>query len=143
VLEIALTGGLVSVILGTAPQAQNVGSTGALGVGAYIALAGLWAAPVSGTWMNPARSCGPALVSGADWPAYWVYVAGPVVGAIIAVGCAVILRGRGGDPTARVAASGKLGPTGPACDPAAVDRRGETVRVGFLWSCRGEITQSA
>jgi aquaporin Z len=111
VLEIALTGGLVSVILGTASQAQNVGSAGALGVGAYIALGGLWAAPVSGTSMNPARSFGPALVSG-DWTAYWVYVAGPLIGAIIAVGCAVILRGHGGDPTARVAASGKLGPTG-------------------------------
>ena len=46
-LEIALTGGLVSVILGTSSQAQNVGSVGALGVGGYVALAGLWAAPVS------------------------------------------------------------------------------------------------
>ena len=108
VLEIALTGGLVSVILGTASQAQNVGSVGALGVGGYIALAGLWAAPVSGTSMNPARSFGPALVSG-DWSSFWVYVAGPLIGAIIAVGCATMLRGHGGDPTARVAASGKLG----------------------------------
>lgn len=107
-LEIALTGGLVSVILGTASQAQNVGALAALGVGAYIALAGLWAAPVSGTSMNPARSFGPALVSG-DWSAYWVYVAGPLIGAIIAVGCAVILRGRGGDAAARAAASGRLG----------------------------------
>jgi aquaporin Z len=108
VLEIALTAGLVSVILGTASQAQNVGSVGALGVGAYVALAGLWAAPVSGTSMNPARSFGPALVSG-DWTSYWVYVAGPLTGAILAVACAAILRGRGGDPAARVAASGRLG----------------------------------
>jgi len=108
VLEIALTGGLVSVILGTASQAQNVGSVGALGVGGYIALAGLWAAPVSGTSMNPARSFGPALVSG-DWTSYWLYVAGPLIGAIIAVACAAILRGHGGDPTAQVAASGRLG----------------------------------
>ena len=63
-MEIALTGGLVSVILGTASAAQNVGTIGALGVGGYVALAGLWAAPVSGTSMNPARSFGPALVSG-------------------------------------------------------------------------------
>ncbi|MFL5823381.1 MAG: MIP/aquaporin family protein [Solirubrobacteraceae bacterium] len=108
VLEIALTGGLVSVILGTASKAQNVGAVGALGVGGYIALAGLWAAPVSGTSMNPARSFGPALVSG-DWHAYWVYVAGPVIGALLAVGGAVVLRGRGDDPTARAAASGTLG----------------------------------
>jgi aquaporin Z len=106
-VEIALTATLVSVILGTASSAQNVGTIGALGVGGYVALAGLWAAPVSGASMNPARSFGPALVSG-DWSAYWVYVAGPLIGAVIAVGAAVILRGRAGDPTARVAASGAL-----------------------------------
>jgi aquaporin Z len=106
-MEVVLTGGLVSVILGTASQAQNVGTIGALGVGGYIALAGLWAAPVSGTSMNPARSFGPALVSG-DWTAYWAYVAGPLLGAVIAVGCAWILRGRGGDAAARAAASGTL-----------------------------------
>jgi len=107
-MEIALTGGLVSVILGTASAAQNVGTIGALGVGGYIALAGLWAAPVSGASMNPARSFGPALVSG-DWSNYWVYVLGPFAGALIAVGFAVILRGRGGDPLSRAAGSGKLG----------------------------------
>ena len=104
-MEIALTAGLVSVILGTASAAQNVGTLGALGVGGYIALAGLWAAPVSGISMNPARSFGPALVSG-DWNAYWVYVAGPLIGVAIAVGCAWILRGRGGDPTSIAAGSG-------------------------------------
>src|SRR5262249_45499575 len=93
-MEIALTGVLVSVILGTASAAQNVGAIGALGVGGYIALAGLWSAPVSGTSMNPARSFGPALVSG-DWTAYWVYVVGPIAGGLIAVGCAVVLRGAG------------------------------------------------
>ena len=108
-LEIVLTSGLASVILGTASRAQNVGSVGALGVGGYIALAGLWAAPVSGVSMNPARSFGPALVSG-DWSAYWVYVVGPLVGAVIAVAGAVMLRGGGGaDPTAWAAASGTLG----------------------------------
>jgi len=112
-VEVALTAGLVSVILGTSSQAQNVGSVGALGVGGYIALAGLWSAPVSGASMNPARSFGPALVSG-DWSAYWVYVAGPITGAILAVGAAVILRGRDLDPTARTAASGRLGGGVPA-----------------------------
>jgi aquaporin Z len=106
-IEIALTGTLVSVILGTSSGAQNVGTIGALGVGGYVALAGLWAAPISGGSMNPARSFGPALVAG-DWHGFWVYVAGPLLGAMIAVGCAVILRGRGGDPTARVAATGGL-----------------------------------
>ena len=104
-MEIALTAVLLSVILGTASAAQNVGALGALAVGGYIALAGLWSAPVSGTSMNPARSFGPALVSG-DWTAYWVYVVGPLVGAAIAVACAVILRGRGAtrSPTRRAPA---------------------------------------
>jgi aquaporin Z len=108
-MEIVLTGVLVSVILGTASAAQNVGAIAALGVGGYIALAGLWSAPVSGTSMNPARSFGPALVSG-DWTAYWVYVVGPLAGAGIAVACAWILRGRGGDPISRAAGSGVLTP---------------------------------
>lgn len=106
-MEVVLTALLVSVILGTASAAQNVGAIAALGVGGYIALAGLWSAPVSGTSMNPARSFGPALVSG-DFTAFWVYVAGPLAGACIAVGCAIILRGRGGDPISRAAGSGVL-----------------------------------
>ncbi len=108
-MEVVLTLGLVSVILGTASAAQNVGAIAALGVGGYIALAGLWAAPVSGTSMNPARSFGPALVSG-DFTSYWVYVAGPLLGALIAVGCAYVLRGAGGDPISKAAGSGVLTP---------------------------------
>ena len=106
-MEIVLTTLLVSVILGTASAAQNVGAIAALGVGGYIALAGLWSAPVSGTSMNPARSFGPALVSG-DWTSYWVYVVGPIAGALIAVGFAMVLRGRGGDAISRAAGSGRL-----------------------------------
>jgi aquaporin Z len=106
-METALTAGLVSVILGTASAAQNVGAIAALGVGGYIALAGLWAAPVSGVSMNPARSFGPALVSG-DFNNYWVYLIGPLAGAVIAVGCAWILRGRGGSPISLAAGSGRL-----------------------------------
>ena len=108
-MEVVLTAGLVSVILGTASAAQNVGAIAAIGVGAYIALAGLWAAPVSGASMNPARSFGPALVSG-DFTSYWVYVVGPAAGALIAVLCAYVLRGPGGDPISRAAGSGLLSP---------------------------------
>src|SRR5271166_6541070 len=111
-MEIVLTALLVSVILGTASAAQNVGAIAALAVGGYIALAGLWAAPVSGVSMNPARSFGPALVSG-DWTSYWVYLVGPIAGALIAVGFAFILRGRGGDPISRAAASGAPAPGQP------------------------------
>jgi len=114
-MEIALTAGLVSVILGTASAAQNVGAIAALGVGSYIALAGLWAAPVSGVSMNPARSFGPALVSG-DFAHYWVYVIGPLAGAMIAVGFAFVLRGAGGTAISRAAGSGVL-------DPGLFERR--------------------
>ena len=62
-MELVLTFGLVSVILGTASGAQNLGIIGAFGVGAYIALAGLWGSPISGASMNPARTFGPDLVA--------------------------------------------------------------------------------
>jgi len=121
-MEVVLTAMLVSVILGTASTAQNVGRVAALGVGGYIALAGLWSAPVSGTSMNPARSFGPALVAG-DFSGYWVYVVGPLAGALIAVGCAYILRGGGGDPLAYMAASGALDAEDPATDNKEIDRK--------------------
>ena len=108
VWELILTIGLVSVIQGTASGAQQIGALAAIGVGGYVALAGLWGAPVSGASMNPARSLGPALVLG-DWTAWWVYLVGPVVGGIIAVGIAGVLRGQGGGVSGVAAATGTLG----------------------------------
>jgi aquaporin Z len=107
VMEALLTLGLVSVILGTASGAQNIGIFGAIGVGAYIALAGLWGSPISGTSMNPARTFGPDLV-GRDFTDYWVYVVGPLLGAAIAVGFAYVLRGAGGGRSGSAAAQGGL-----------------------------------
>ena len=98
-MEALLTMGLVSVILGTASGAQNIGIFGAIGVGAYIALAGLWGSPISGASMNPARTFGPDLV-GRDFSDYWVYVAGPLTGAV----------SRSGSPTS----CGAPGGAGPA-----------------------------
>lgn len=106
-MEALLTLGLVSVILGTASGAQNIGIFGAIGVGSYIALAGLWGSPISGTSMNPARTFGPNLVGG-DFTSYWVYVAGPLVGAVIAVGFSYLLRGSGGGVEESEAAQGAL-----------------------------------
>ncbi len=106
-MELILTFGLVSVILGTASGAQNLGVIGALGVGAYIALAGLWGSPISGASMNPARTFGPDAVA-ANFPSYWVYVAGPLAGAVAAVGIAFVLRGRGGGRAGSGAAQGAL-----------------------------------
>jgi aquaporin Z len=106
--ELVLTTGLVSTILGTASGAQQIGPLAAIGVGSYIALAGLWGAPVSGASMNPARSLGPALVLG-NWTAWWAYLVGPVAGGAIAVGIAFVLRGRGGGMSGVQAAQGTLG----------------------------------
>jgi aquaporin Z len=102
--ELALTVGLVSTILGTASRAQNVGHLSAVAVGGYIILAGLWSSPISGASMNPARSFGPDLALG-NFDHYWVYLAGPLAGAAIAVGVAWLLRGSG-DPGERTAADG-------------------------------------
>ncbi len=93
IMEVVLTTGLVSTILGTASGARNIGSNGALAIGGYIALAGLWAAPISGASMNPVRSVAPDVMSG-DVKTAWIYVAGPVIGAMIAVGFEWILKGK-------------------------------------------------
>jgi aquaporin Z len=104
-IEVVLTMGLVSVILGTASSAQNVGGLSALAVGGYIALAGLWSSPLSGASMNPVRTLAPDLVRG-DLTHTWLYVVGPLLGALLAVVFAYILRGPGGDPAAMAAAQG-------------------------------------
>jgi aquaporin Z len=106
-VEMLLTFALVSVILGTASGAQSVGVFAAIAVGGYIVLAGLWAAPLSGASMNPARTLGPNLVGG-DLGPYWVYLIGPILGGLLAVGFAYILRGRA-DKGGRMAAQGVLG----------------------------------
>ena len=106
--EAILTAGLVSVILGTASGAQSIGWGAAIGVGSYIALAGLIGSPVSGASMNPARSLGPALVLG-NLTLWWAYIIGPLAGTLVAVGLSWLLRGPGGGTTGRRAASGTLG----------------------------------
>jgi len=109
VVEAVLSLGLVSTILGTASSAQNIGPLSAIGVGGYIAQAGLWAGPVSGASMNPARSLGPALVS-VDLHDLWIYLTAPTLGALAAVAAAYILRGSGGGPGGSRAAQGTLRP---------------------------------
>lgn len=121
-MEAVLTFGLVTTILGTASGAQNVGALSALAVAGYVALAGLWSSPVSGASMNPVRSLGPDVVTG-DFAHYWVYVAGPTIGMLAAVGFAYVLRGRGGDATSARAAQGSLG-------AIVVDRGGGPTRPG-------------
>ncbi|MAT60072.1 MAG: hypothetical protein CMH41_00195 [Micrococcales bacterium] len=107
--EAILTFGLVSVILGTASGAQSIGIIAAIGVGSYIALAGLWAASLSGASMNPARTFGPNFIGG-DLSTYWIYAIGPLVGSLAAVGFAMILRGTGGGQDGSLAAQGDIDP---------------------------------
>jgi aquaporin Z len=106
VMEVVLTAGLVNTILGTASGARNIGTNGAIAVGGYIALAGLWAAPISGASMNPVRSFAPDLVRG-DLNTTWIYIVGPLLGALIGVAFEWMLKGK---PTAAgtIAAQGSL-----------------------------------
>jgi len=91
VTEILLSALLVTVILNTATRARVLGPNAAIAVGATIALAGLFAAPISGASMNPARSLGPTILT--SFPAYWwIYLAGPTVGAILAVVASRVLH---------------------------------------------------
>ena len=91
-MEALLTAGLVNTILGTASGARNIGTNGAIAIGGYIALAGLWAAPISGASMNPARSLAPDLLRG-DFLTTWIYIVGPLAGALIGVIFEWILKG--------------------------------------------------
>jgi aquaporin Z len=105
-MEVLLTAGLINTILGTASGARNIGTNGALAIGGYIALAGLWAEPISGASMNPARSLAPDIVRG-DLVTTWIYIVAPIIGAFIGVAFEWILKG---PPTAMgtVTAQGTL-----------------------------------
>lgn len=93
VIEIVLTTGLINTILGTASGARNIGHNAAIAIGGYIALAGFWAAPLTGASMNPARSLGPDIVRG-NFDTTWIYICATLIGALIAVGFEWILKGK-------------------------------------------------
>ncbi len=103
-MEVVLTLFLVTVILGTATRNRLIGPNAAIAVGGTIALCGLVGLPVSGASMNPARSVGPALVGG-DTAHWWIYVAGPLCGALLAVVLTWIMHG-GRKPMEEAAAGG-------------------------------------
>ena len=112
VLEAVLTLLLVTVILGTADRYRIVGHEAALAVGGTIALCGLIALPIDGASMNPARSLAPALVSGQSGSA-WIYLVGPLIGAVMAVVLTTLLHGdTTTDPKAVEAARGDAPPAG-------------------------------
>jgi aquaporin Z len=90
--EVILTAVLVSVILNVSTRESLVGPGAALPVGIAIALDGLIAGHLTGASMNPARSLGPVLVSG-EWHSVWIYVLGPLLGALLATGITYVVRG--------------------------------------------------
>lgn len=80
--EALLTFFLMVVIMAMATDTRAVGQAAALAIGATVALEALFAGPISGASMNPARSLAPALVS-FTWTAQWVYLSAPFLGAIV------------------------------------------------------------
>jgi aquaporin Z len=81
---VILTGFLVLVILNTATRIKITGPNAGIPVGGTVALCGLFSKPVSDVPMNPARSLGPALISGCLGNV-WIYILGPLIGGLIAV----------------------------------------------------------
>ncbi len=82
-LEALLTFFLMFVIMAVATDTRAVGQAAALAIGATVGLCALFAGPISGASMNPARSLGPAIVS-ATWTAQWIYLTAPFLGAALA-----------------------------------------------------------
>ena len=84
VLETILTFFLMLVILSVSTGAKEKGITAGLVVGSVIALEAMFAGPICGASMNPGRSLAPAVVSG-HLEHLWIYLAGPVLGALLAI----------------------------------------------------------
>ena len=91
ILEIVLTFILMFVILNVATGAKEKGITAGIAIGGVIALEATFAGPISGASMNPARSLGPAVAS-LNFTAFWIYLLGPAVGALLAVPAWRIVR---------------------------------------------------
>jgi len=90
--EVVLTFGMVLLVLSMANGPKLNGPFIPLAVGAYVMSLGTMGGPFQGAAMNPARAFGPDVARG-DLSTWWVYVVGPVLGALIAVLVATILRG--------------------------------------------------
>lgn len=91
VLEVILTWLLMVVILSVSTGAKEKGITAGIAVGAVIGLEATFAGPISGASMNPARSLGPALVSG-QMAGLWIYLLAPTIGALLAIPTCCLIR---------------------------------------------------
>ena len=90
--ELVLTFFLMFVIMAVATDTRAVGEAAAIAIGATVGLDAMFGGPISGASMNPARSIGPAFVSG-DLHALWVYITAPLVGAALGAAIYRFLRG--------------------------------------------------
>lgn len=93
VLEIILTAILMLVILSVSTGAKEKGLTAGIAIGAVVALEAMFAGPICGASMNPARSLAPAMVSG-NFQHLWLYPAATVLGALLAVPLCRAVRGK-------------------------------------------------
>ncbi len=94
VYELVLTALLMFVITAVATDTRAVGAAAAIAIGGTVGLDALFGGPVTGASMNPARSFGPALAAW-EWSGFWVYLAGPVVGAAAGAFAYQLVRGDG------------------------------------------------
>ena len=92
ILELVLTAILMLVILSVSTGAKEKGVTAGIAIGAVVALEAMFAGPVCGASMNPARSLAPAIVSG-NFQHLWLYPAATLLGALIAVPLCIAVRG--------------------------------------------------
>lgn len=92
VLEIMLTFFLIFVILSVTTGAKEKGITVGIVVGSVVALEAMFAGPITGASMNPARSLGPAVVSW-NLATLWIYLLAPTLGALLAVPVCRLIRG--------------------------------------------------
>jgi aquaporin NIP len=106
VYEAVMTGFLMFVIMAVATDTRAIGAAAAIAIGGTVALDSLFGGGVTGASMNPARSFGPALVAG-EWQDFWIYVAGPLVGAVAAAFAYEVVRGR--EPSATGPSSERAG----------------------------------